>query len=114
MTRTSYISAIQRCLKCKDAGVKAKRKPLHFWMLRCQRLSCQNIELGLLHQNRPPEEAALAALAMPGDRLADLFSAGRHLATAGCLKLPRRQASIITTQISGHATQILAGCRRQF
>ena len=72
------------------------------------------IELGLRHQNRPPEEAALAALAMPGDRLADLFSAGRHLATAGCLKLPRRQASIITTQISGHATQILAGCRRQF
>jgi hypothetical protein len=31
------------------------------------------IELDLRHQNWPPKEPALAALAMPGDRLADLF-----------------------------------------
>ena len=43
------------------------------------------IELGLRHQNRAPKEAALAALAMPGNRVADPFLAGRHMATAGSM-----------------------------
>src|SRR5215813_9755391 len=51
------------------------------------------IELGLRHQNRPPEEAALAALAMPGDRLADLFSAVGELFTDRRIKITTRQAS---------------------
>jgi hypothetical protein len=38
------------------------------------------IELGLRHHNRPPKQIMPAALAMPGDRLADLFSAGRYAA----------------------------------
>jgi hypothetical protein len=31
------------------------------------------------------KEATLATLAMPGDRVADLFLAGRHMATAGSM-----------------------------
>jgi hypothetical protein len=40
------------------------------------------IELVLRHHNRPPKQIMLAALAMPGDRLADLFLAGRHAAAS--------------------------------
>jgi hypothetical protein len=38
------------------------------------------IELGLRHQNRPPKEASLPALAMPDNRLVDLCSSVRHVA----------------------------------
>jgi len=36
------------------------------------------VELTLRHQDRPQEEAALAALAVPSSRLANLFSSIRH------------------------------------
>jgi hypothetical protein len=40
------------------------------------------IELVLRHHNWPPKQIVLAALAMPGNRFADLFSAGRHAAAS--------------------------------
>jgi hypothetical protein len=44
------------------------------------------IELILRHQNRPPKEASLPALAMPDNRLVDLCSSVRHVgANAGTL-----------------------------
>jgi len=47
------------------------------------------IELVLRHDDRPHEEATFAALSVPGNRLADLFSTGRHrpLVKGGCNRL---------------------------
>jgi len=49
----------------------------------------QLIELDLRHDDRPHEEATFAALSEPGNRLADLFSTGRHrtLVKGGCNRL---------------------------
>jgi hypothetical protein len=38
------------------------------------------IELVFRYRNRPPKEAVVAALPMPGNRPADLVLAGRHVA----------------------------------
>jgi hypothetical protein len=47
------------------------------------------IELILSHDDRPQEEAAFAALAVPGNRLTNLFSAGMAWnRLAECNRLP--------------------------